>query len=151
MGWLADTSTYTRKVKDPTSDAEAEVTFRVLNAHDSALIEDEITLREGADGGDEMKPLIGTRTLMTVQRAVVAWTLPGLPAPTAQIIASLHPGVIAQLFAHASFGAAPKDDPPTVPPVTPPAETVEPSDDDESLSTKPTSSVAGTGESRVDL
>lgn len=103
--WFVQRETYTRKIVHPASKAEAEVTMRPLNAGDRAEFNEIRLLSDGEGGGQGiMSP--GRIQLLTVERAVVTWTIPG-PGPTAETIAQLDPVIFEQLWELVSFGNPP--------------------------------------------
>lgn len=93
MGWFTETSTYEKPVKSPEGE-EATVTYRRLNAGDLAEIQDSLRVLE--DSGDTTLA-IGTMRQLTVQKAVVNWTIPG-PKPSVEAIAQLDPKVFEQVY-----------------------------------------------------
>lgn len=103
--WFVQRETYTRKILHPASKAEAEVTMRPLNAGDRAEF-NEIRLLSDGEGGGEGVLQPGRIQLLTVERAVVEWTIPG-PGPTAASIAQLEPNIFEQLWDLVSFGNPP--------------------------------------------
>jgi hypothetical protein len=105
MAWVTEQKTYDRKVKDPSSGEEATVTFRPLNAGDEADI-DESALEITADGIARMRS--GLQKFLTLERAVVAWTIPGVE-PTAHGIRHLQSAVVDELMQHVSFGVVPEE------------------------------------------
>jgi hypothetical protein len=111
MTWFTPTEKYVREVESPGGD-KAEVTFRVLNAGDMAAIQDLMRMSFGDDDNHDAALLIGTMRQLTVQKAVVDWTIPG-PKPTPESIAQLEPDVFDQLYGHAQIGAAKEEVPPT--------------------------------------
>src|SRR3954462_2543813 len=106
MTWFVERETYTRKIIDPESKKEAEVTMRPLNAGDRAEF-NEIRLLSDGEGGGEGQLQPGRMQLLAVERAVVTWTIPG-PGPTAETIAQLDPRVFDQLYELVSFGNPPE-------------------------------------------
>jgi hypothetical protein len=106
MTWFVERETYVRKIVDPESKEEAEVTMRPLNAGDRAEF-NEIRLLSDGEGGGEGTLRPGRMQLLTVERAVVSWTIPG-PQPSAEAIFQLDPRVFDQLYELVSFGNPPE-------------------------------------------
>lgn len=104
MAWFVDAQNYSRTIRDPESGEEAQVTLRPLNAGDRAMLEDTVQLQ--AESGDP-QVLLGTMKRLTVERAVVDWTLP--LAATPETLRSLHPDVFEQIFSFVSFGSVPAE------------------------------------------
>ena len=103
--WFVQRETYDRKIIYPGTDDEASVTMRPLNAGDRAEFNEIRLLSDGAGGGEaQMQP--GRMQLLTVERAVVSWTIPG-PGPSAETIQQLDPRVFDQLYELVSFGNPP--------------------------------------------
>lgn len=102
--WFVERTTYERTIRHPDTKAEAVLTMRPLNAGDRAEF-NEIRLLSSDDGsgGGEGQLRPGRMQLLAVERAVVAWTIPG-PGPTAEAIAQLDPRVFDQIYGHVSFG-----------------------------------------------
>lgn len=103
--WFVERTTYDRKIVNRAG-AESSVTMRPLNAGDQAEF-NEIQLLSDGEGGGEGVVRPGRIKILTVERAVVSWTIPG-PGPTAETIAQLDPFVFEQLFELASFGNPPE-------------------------------------------
>lgn len=114
MGWFTETATYDVPLEH--EGEKATVTLRPLDAGDRAELQDtmrmELAAEEGSDEGritPEMK--MGSMRMLTVERAVVSWTLPG-PGPTRASVRSLHPDVFEKIFESVQWGKRPAD--PTV-------------------------------------
>ena len=105
--WFVPQGTYTRTIKHPDSGAEAEVTYRVLNAGDRAAIDDTIAMQFADDAKVRPELKLGTMKRMTVARAVQSWTLPGTPTEAA--LASLHPDVFEAILEHVGWGSVPAE------------------------------------------
>jgi hypothetical protein len=108
--WFAPTELYTRTIK--LGDEEATVTLRVLDSGVKAELEDSVRMHvsEGPDGEAQTgaEVLVGTMKLLTVERAVVSWTIPGAE-PTPATIRRLHPEVTEAIFKLCSFDGIPAE------------------------------------------
>lgn len=113
---FTSTLTYTRKFGDaPDSDVKIEelepfvVEFRPLDAGDRAAIRDSLAMEVSEDESVSLEARLGTIELLTVERAVVSWTL--TPAPTREVLRRLRPDVLEALREATSFGRAPAPKP----------------------------------------
>jgi hypothetical protein len=98
------TETYEVTITDPDDGEEWQVTMRVLNAGDRAMLQDQLRVEMREDDDTEVARIpMGTMRLLTVDRAVVRWTLP-TPKSTASI-ASLREELFEQLFDAARFSS----------------------------------------------
>ncbi len=106
--------TYESELVDPRDGERWTATLRVLNAGDRAVLQDETVLESDDSGGERLRVPMGRLRLLTVERALVSWTLP-LPASRAAIEV-LHEDVFDQLFAACRFSTtADAEAGPTVP------------------------------------
>jgi hypothetical protein len=125
-GWFVRAETYDRDIYDPDSpvvkDAHGEpvkddhdvivherqgkVTLRPLNSGDRTELEDNVRMEVG---NEEATPqmLLGTMRRMTVERAIVGWTLE--EDVNTMTIRRLNPGVFEQIFAAITFGNVPAE------------------------------------------
>ena len=111
-GWFVPTETYRRPLRNPVTDEEGWVELRVLDSGVKAQLEDKVRIEaamNASTGVEEMNPqlLLGTMKMLTVQAAVVRWSLP--QAPTNATLSQLNPDVTDQIFEYASFGVIPPD------------------------------------------
>lgn len=116
MPFFTNIETYVREVWSekppdekkgtPGKGEKATVTLRRLNAGDQAAIQD--TLRMGIGEGADATPALGTMRMLTVQKSLVDWTLPG-PKPSPEAISQLDPEVFDQIYAHCEIGTPPTD------------------------------------------
>src|SRR5262245_763965 len=88
--------------------------MRALNAGDQADIQD--ILRMEMENADETRSqlAVGSMRRMSVERAVVDWSIPG-PKPTPESIRSLSPEVFEQIYSYVRLGnlhpTSPQPDP----------------------------------------
>jgi hypothetical protein len=119
MPWFVSDETYERKVRDPESGEIGTVTMRPLAAGDRLRSIDLARMSaaagldlENLEDGDEVELQVpmGRCTLLAVEAAVVAWSLPQPPTP--DTIRALKPNVLEQIFSHVAIGAVeePEDD-----------------------------------------
>lgn len=94
--------TYEIEVTDPRDGEAWKVTLRVLNAGDEAILRDETRVRTDDEDGAMSLPM-GSLRLLTVDRAVVSWTLP-LPK-SAAAIEVLHDGIFDQIYKECRFAS----------------------------------------------
>lgn len=104
MSFFISNETYKRTITDPVSGEEAEVELRPLNAGDRAALEDTIRMEAG-DSNPQV--LLGTMRRLTVERALVGWSLEVSPTP--ETIKSLNPDVFEQIFEHVNMGGVTED------------------------------------------
>jgi hypothetical protein len=116
VAFFTETEPYEREIVDPDSGEKATVKMRALNAGDRARLTDVARMKvlEASDLAEDEIPdfsmPMGTMTLLTVEAAVVSWSLPQPPTP--DTIRALKPNVLEQIFSHVAIGAVeePEDD-----------------------------------------
>lgn len=97
---------YTRTITDPRDKESWQVTFKPLAAGDRAILQDLTRMSTGDDQSAELR--LGAMQVITVDRAVVQWTLP--LAKTRLTIEALHPDLFDQIFEYVSWGTIPEDE-----------------------------------------
>lgn len=117
--FFSDGQTYERDIR--LGDRVEQVTLRPLSAGDKADITDAVRISiaraadeddEGAEGSSaELR--IGAQRLLTVNAAVVAWTLP--KPKSLSTVRALHPSVFDQIYAEVSWGGIPVEEPKETP------------------------------------
>jgi hypothetical protein len=102
-GWFIDAGkTRTITVTNPDTADTAEVELRQLDAGAQAEIQDTLVVRlaqeagQGEDVDVDVQAKMGTLKLITVEKAIVRWTLPVDVTPA--VIRQLHPKVLEQIF-----------------------------------------------------
>jgi len=127
MAWFTPTETYTREVWDEAAPVESEngneaqpgrgevavVTLRMLNAGDMAELQDRLKMSM-SDENEDASVYLGTLRRLTVQKALIDWTIPG-PKPSPEAISQLEPHVFEQIYAHCSIGTPLEEKPAAAP------------------------------------
>ena len=127
MTWFTPTETYVREIWSEQAPVEAangdqaqpgrgdtaEVRLRHLNAGDMAELQDRLKMSMD-DETNDAAVFLGTMRRLTVQKAVIDWTIPG-PKPSPEAIAQLEPHVFEQIYAHCQIGSAPIEGPEAAP------------------------------------
>src|SRR5580765_3899864 len=98
------------KVKKKGVGDMATVTLRALNAGDQADIQDILRMEMG-DDSERSQLALGSMRRMSVEKALIDWTIPG-PKPTPESIRALAPEVFEQIYSYVRLG----NDHPTSPP-----------------------------------
>jgi hypothetical protein len=109
--------TYDVEIVDPRDGEKWTVTLRTLNAGDDAALRDETVLETDESGVDRTRVPMGRLRMLSVQRAIVNWTLPS--PPTAETIGMLHEEIFDQIYANVRFSEAVKVDASVPPTETP--------------------------------
>jgi hypothetical protein len=116
VAWFTSTETYTCEIWSEAAPVEKEngnaarpgrgdvatVTLRRLNAGDTVELQDRLKMSMEDDNQDA-SVYLGTMRRLTVQKAVLDWSIPG-PKPSPEAIAQLEPHVFEQIYAHCSIG-----------------------------------------------
>lgn len=106
--WQVSSEHYNRTVRDPDG-VEAEVTFRCLNTGDRVEITSRATKIVVEDTQDTEGQIdMGRFQFLSIQRAVVRWTLP-FPC-TEATLKTLRSDVFDQLWEFVSFDSVPEED-----------------------------------------
>ncbi len=98
--------TYDRKVRDPRDGEEWNVTMRPLHAGDRAELQD-LTRMSMGDEENSAELRLGAMQLITLERAIINWTLPS--PPTGVTIRQLHPEIYDQIYEYVSWGDIPAE------------------------------------------
>ncbi len=107
--------TYTRKIGDapdadvPIEDVEAFVVeLRPLDAGDRAAIRDVLAMEveAGAEAAGVVQAHFGTIEILTVEKAIVSWTL--TPGPSRATISRLRPDVLEAIREQTAWGKIPE-------------------------------------------
>jgi hypothetical protein len=107
MSFFVENTTYKVPITDPESGEKAEVELRRFDAGARAVLEDTVRLTAGEDATAEV--LLGTMRLITVEQAIVTWTLP--VSPTKDSIRKLQPKVFDQIYAAIDVGGVEEESP----------------------------------------
>jgi hypothetical protein len=108
--WFVGGETYRRTITHPITGENGWVDLRPLNAGDRAELQDLVRMQfssQDDDTADETSAAlrVGAMQLLTLERAIVEWSLPSPPSPVT--IRQLHPEVFSQIYAEVSWGRVP--------------------------------------------